>query len=155
MEIAVNAHRQNRPEWTRDSQSRLVDRKRSIRGALSARDARRVNELVDDLRDMSGKPTPPSLRPEPQRGPIRAGRGYVERQYQPGNSAGGAGIASPLVEGASAPEPIIDREYHPLAAISSSDGIFTLLIRPLKQIRLSDANGAQVVIRLAAPEMSE
>lgn len=59
---------------------------------------------------------------------------------------GSGGIASPLTETAYA-----DRTFHPEQAMTSTDGIFTLKIKPVKTINLTDAGGAAVTIEFKAP----
>ena len=53
------------------------------------------------------------------------------------------GIASPLTETAYG-----DRTWYAERTIASSDGIWSLKIKPLKSIKLTDANSAEVVINL-------
>jgi hypothetical protein len=63
-----------------------------------------------------------------------------------GASQGGSpqgGIASPLTETAYG-----DRTWYAERTIASSDGIWSLKIKPLKSIKLTDANSAEVVINL-------
>lgn len=149
------------------SNRNINDRRDGLRGNLDARQKRLENGLIRDLRELGQNEQPPTLRREEPRGNIPPRRGYSEVNLQPGTGEGQgtAGIASPLIEGATPPEadpgnpgaptadkPKLEREYYPVAAIPSSDGIFTLSIRPLKRIALRDANGGQVVIQLAAPE---
>lgn len=61
---------------------------------------------------------------------------------------GGApgGIASPLTETAYA-----DREFHSVKTITSTDGLFTLKIKPVKKIKFKDAGNADVEIVFKAP----
>ena len=57
-----------------------------------------------------------------------------------------SGIASPLVETAYA-----DRTFHANTTITSSDGLFTLIIKPVKTIKFKDAASRDVTIEFKAP----
>lgn len=57
-----------------------------------------------------------------------------------------AGIASPLQE-----QDAATRAYFDSQLIESSDGLFTLRIRPLERLDMRDANGDEVVFRFKAP----
>lgn len=59
---------------------------------------------------------------------------------------GGSGIASPLVELSYA-----SRTFHTGTTLLSSDGLFGLLIQPVKTITFSDANTSEVVLEFKAP----
>ena len=54
--------------------------------------------------------------------------------------AGSGGIAGPLSE-----TDYTDREWHPERTLTSSDGVLTIRFRALKQIKMLDANGAELV----------
>ena len=58
----------------------------------------------------------------------------------------GGGIASPLVETGYA-----DRTFHGDTTITSSDGLFTLKIKPVKSIKFKDSLNHDVVIEFKAP----
>lgn len=60
--------------------------------------------------------------------------------YKTGKDAGG-GVASPLTETAYA-----DRTFHPDYEIYSSDGLFTLKIKPVASMKFTDANSEIVVL---------
>lgn len=107
-----------------------------------------------------GKPLPTLKREEPKGG-IPSRRGYSERNYQPGTGEGTAGIASPLIEGATAPlppadnpdeivsgKPKLEREYWP-EGVMSRDGLF--MFPALKKLTMRDARGETVVFELADP----
>lgn len=68
-------------------------------------------------------------------------RGQSDRAGQTGG-----GIASPLTE-----EDIAKREYYPDRLITSSDGLFTLVVKPIKAVYMRDASGATVELRFAEP----
>ena len=56
------------------------------------------------------------------------------------------GIASPLTETSYAA-----REFHATQTITSTDGLFTLKIKPVKKIKFKDAGNADVEIVFKAP----
>jgi len=58
----------------------------------------------------------------------------------------GGGIASPLVE-----TDYADRTFHADTTITSSDGLFTLKIKPVKSIKFKDSLNHDVVIEFKAP----
>jgi len=97
-----------------------------------------LNRLIDPPRQLR-----PPLAPAAGQAAI-AGFG-VGRPGPTGGGTGG-GIASPLTEPDAA-----DRTYHPEQALTSSDGVFTLLIEPLHRLVLQDANSAEVVVEYAIP----
>lgn len=57
-----------------------------------------------------------------------------------------AGIASPLVESDYA-----ERTFHAERNLLSTDGLFLLKIKPVKAVKLKDANQAPVTIEFKAP----
>lgn len=64
-----------------------------------------------------------------------------------GAAAGGGGsIASPLTEPDAS-----TRTYHQERAVASSDGVFVLMLRPIKTIDLLDANQAPVRVEYGNP----
>jgi len=58
----------------------------------------------------------------------------------------GQGIASPLTEADYAL-----REWHPEKNITSTDGIFTLKLKPIKKLIMTDALGGVVVFNYLSP----
>lgn len=66
----------------------------------------------------------------------------------PGSSASGtgSGIASPLTETAYSA-----RTFHPNVTLTSSDGIFMMVIKPVKQIKMRDAAGREIEFVYAKP----
>ncbi|MGH1449926.1 MAG: hypothetical protein ACRBBM_10975 [Pseudomonadaceae bacterium] len=140
------------------SNRNLNDRADGIRSNLEAR------ALIDTLADMNKqKPQLKTLPKEEPKGGIPSRRGYAERNSQPGYGEKTGGIASPLIEGASAPlppedspdedvsgTPKLEREYWP-DGVMSSDGLF--MLPALKKLTMRDANGAKVVIELADPSV--
>src|SRR5690606_13003233 len=147
---------------TQASQERLQNRKQGMKDRLDARQQemkdrlearRKIKEVVDDLSQRPERPMP-TLRPEEPRGGIPSRRGYVERAYQPGSGGGTAGIASPLTEGAaaSAGTPVFDREFYDRSTYYANDYLLAVEMRPLRRIRMRDANGAAVELHFAEPD---
>ena len=60
--------------------------------------------------------------------------------------SGSGGIASPLVETAYA-----DRTFHSTVNITSTDGLFTLKIKPVKEIKFLDSKLRPVTIKFKSP----
>lgn len=80
-------------------------------------------------------------KPEPM--PARGNVSKVKSSaalYKTGKDNSG-GVASPLTETAYA-----DRTFHPEYEIYSSDGLFTLKIKPVASMKFTDANSETVVI---------
>lgn len=84
-------------------------------------------------------------RPMPPASAIPAKRGAGVPGAGASNRATG-GIASPLTEPSASA-----RTYHAQRTVQSSDGVFQVRIAPVKQISMTDANGASVVCIYAAP----
>ena len=60
--------------------------------------------------------------------------------------SGSGGIDSPLVETAYA-----NRTFHATVNIASTDGLFTLKIKPVKEIKFRDSNLRPVTIEFKSP----
>ena len=60
--------------------------------------------------------------------------------------SGSGGIASPLVETAYA-----NRTFHSTVNITSTDGLFTLKTKPVKEIKFLDSNLRPVTIEFKSP----
>jgi hypothetical protein len=80
-----------------------------------------------------------------------AARGAAPRSInsaQPAGTpkSGGGGIASPLTETAYA-----NRTWHSEKVVVSTDGLFSMKIKPVKTIGFTDANGDAVTIEYKAP----
>lgn len=127
---------------TATSQRNLNDRIYNLRSARTARELRLGREIVEDLASLGPAPKPPTLRKEEPRGGIPAARGYVERAYQPGNDTGTAGIASPLTEQERvyADEPIY---------VEAMDGSGYFRVRPIVQMKMTDAENREIVFDFA------
>lgn len=78
--------------------------------------------------------------PKPSAIPERIGEAL------PRAAGSGAGIASPLTE-----ESYAGRLYWPERAITSTDGLFTLKIKPIKSMSFKDANDQQAVFQFKEP----
>lgn len=105
--------------------------------------------LAEKIRQIAGfgAAAKPALKPQVPRGarPEQTGKGTGADGRTKGGTGGG--IASPLTETLYS-----DRKYHDEdISIPSSDGLFALVIKPLKSMKLKDASGAEVVINLAKP----
>ena len=74
--------------------------------------------------------------------PASAGAGRPSQA----TGAGTAGIASPLTEPDAA-----TRQYHANAAAITTDGVFTWVIKPIKQVDMRDAGNAVVALIFADP----
>ena len=119
------------------------DRRRRLQGDLASRQQSMADRLVQTLADnLTERKPPPTLRREEPRGAIAAGRGRVERNYEPErNPVSGSSIASPLEE-----VNYGSRLYH-TNGIPSTDGLFVYPL--LSRLLLEDANGEPVEIYLA------
>ncbi len=71
--------------------------------------------------------------------------------YKAPAAAGTAGIASPLIEGAAGEGATLAREYYAGITLTSSDGLISLDVEPLKKLTMRDANGEPVVMEFAQP----
>lgn len=101
-------------------------------------------DLTEALRALTeqgqgGAAGPPAMK-------ARGAAGIVRASALLGGPSSDAGIASPLVETAYA-----DRTFHANSTITSSDGLFTLIIKPVKTIKFKDAASRDVMIEFKAP----
>ncbi len=71
--------------------------------------------------------------------------------YKAPAATGTAGIASPLIEGAAGEGATLAREYYAGITLTSSDGLISLDVEPLKKLTMRDANGEPVVMEFAQP----
>lgn len=100
-----------------------------------------VSQLIDDLAALSrpAKNIGRTLNTVPAAAPIPAKSGIGKP------ATGGTGsIASPLTETAYA-----DRQFHTNKTMTSSDGVFTLVWKPIKQMKFTDANNAEEIRNFA------
>lgn len=87
-----------------------------------------------------------NLREIEPRGGLPATVGTGSYQAPPVGGRGGAGIASPLTETAYA-----DRTYWNEVTMSSTDGLLSFSIKPIRAVIMKDANNAEVVQEFADP----
>lgn len=106
---------------------------------------RRGQATVDDINSLVKLPTTkPKLAPIEPRGGLAAKQGRGD--YQEPEASTGGGIASPLTEA-----DYDTREYWAEKTITSSDGLLSFRIKPIKKIIQADANAAEVVQLFADP----
>lgn len=103
-----------------------------------------IASLVGSLADAGGTRRDGRLTPAPVSPaiPARAGASGPVPQKRPS----GGGVASPLVEADYA-----NREFHAERTLVTPDGFFTVAYRPLKTLKMTDANGDEVVFSFKAP----
>jgi len=131
----------------------LEQQRRAIGTAMTARRGtgdqmaarRNGRKSVEDINSLvspaSQRKTLTTLDP---RGRLEARQGRGD--YEEPAAAGGVGIASPLTEA-----DYDTREYWAEKTITSSDGLLSFRIKPIKKIIQADANDAEVVQLFADP----
>lgn len=100
--------------------------------------------LIDDLNRVI---THPARAREPL--PPAAGQAAIPGRGEGKPTAAGTGsggIASPLTE-----IDYADRQWHPEIAVASSDGVFALMIEPIKQVTFRDAQSKTAVVIFQPP----
>lgn len=104
-----------------------------------------AKDLTEALRLLTGV-DPNSLTNSPE--PLKDRGAAAKQKASTLNTAKGSasGIASPLVETLYA-----DREFHTAIMIASTDGLFTLRIKPVKKIFMKDATNSDVVLEFKSP----
>lgn len=100
-----------------------------------------INALVEPPRQSR------SLPPVEPVGGYPSGRGIAAYQAGSGAGGGGGGIASPLTETDAS-----TREYWDESVYLSGDYLVGIILKPLKQINMTDDAGAPVVMRYAEPD---
>lgn len=148
--------------------SNVNERTDRIRGNLTAREQRQTKGLIEGLQALAvPERQPPRLTRVEPRGSIPAARGYAETAFQPGTGTQGGGIASPLTEGQAGPPdsgdplpagevgtPRVERTYYEFSDfIYSNDFAIAVVIQPMKTLKMYDANGGVVEMRLADPQV--
>ncbi|MCJ8168627.1 hypothetical protein [Atopomonas sediminilitoris] len=78
-----------------------------------------------------------------RRGQLKGQRRVAEYKAP---ASGGGGISSPLTETSAAA-----RTHWPEQTLTSSDGLFTFAIKPVKKVTLRDADNAEVEMIYAQP----
>lgn len=122
----------------------LSDERRAIAGGITA--ARKSQQLVSDLQSLESQRRKIGELNELERKgarPAQAGRAVYKA---PVSSNTGGGVASPLIE-----ESYLERTYWDEKVITSTDGLFSFKIKPIKAIRQVDANDAEVIQQFAEP----
>lgn len=114
------------------------DRLESSRRGVTVQDE--INSLVRPVAVRKQLKTVPPL------GALPAKRGRSDYKAPPAASAGGAGIASPLVE-----QDYAARTYWPDVTVTSTDGLRSFVIKPIKEITQLDANLKTVKQQFAQP----
>lgn len=119
--------------------------RKAIGQAMIAR--RRGEQQVQDINAVVQQPRQrrqlSTIEPRGSLAPQKGRGNYVPPRSAPG---AGGGIASPLTE-----TNYGDREYWAEKTITSSDGLLSFRLRPIKSISQTDANGAPVVQLFADP----
>lgn len=130
---------------SRRATGQQINSERQATGAGLEAERRTIGrQITEDLNRLVMTPTTPKkLTALEKRGALAAKTGLSV--YDPNNAprTGGGGIASPLTE----PD-YSTREYWPTGLLSS-DGLF--MSPAIKVLKLTDADGAEVVINLAQP----
>lgn len=102
-------------------------------------------DLTDAVRALT-EPAQGAAATAPPAMKARGAAGIARASALLGGESGNAGIASPLVETAYA-----GRTFHADTTITSSDGLFTLIIKPVRTIMFRDAAARDVMIEFKAP----
>ena len=112
--------------------------------------SRRGEAVVEEINSLNyPRRQPRALSKVQPVGAIPAQRSRAD--YKAPASTGTAGIASPLIEGAAGEGASLAREYYAGITLTSSDGLISLDVEPLKKITMRDANGGPVVLEFAEP----
>ena len=125
----------------------------SRRASGAAMTARRTGKSVaDDIQSLAAPQR--QVRPLPRIdpvGPLPPQRGRGTSPARTGGGGVGGGIASPLTEKTRAEngKQVPDRDYYPEALLPTTDGLVWARWRGIKTVRMTDANGAEVVMEYA------
>ena len=116
-------------------------------GGAAMEASRRGQQVVEDINSLAPPParrkTLPTVDPVGAL-PARRGRGVYQA---PAQTAGG-GIASPLIEKTRTEggKQVPDRDYYNEVLLPTTDGLVWARWRSVKTVRMTDANGAEVVM---------
>jgi hypothetical protein len=116
---------------------------------------RGASQLAEDINRLVVPPTTPRrLRTIEPRGVLPTQRGTASSPAQPIRQGGG--IASPLTERTTVVEgqTVPDRDYWPAQSVMTSDGLLMFQIKPIKTVRMQDANGDAVAFNYALPPVT-
>ncbi len=119
--------------------------RRAIDGAMRAARQSTFKRDLNALESGTTARRSGALRSVEPRGGVPSSTARVD-YTPPANTGGGGGIASPLTEASYAA-----REYWPVEVLTSSDGLLTFRVKPIKKIVQADANDAEVVQIFAQP----
>lgn len=132
----------------RDIGSQIEAERRAIGRQIEAE--RRGESVVEDINSIVRPPRQPSrLKHLDPVGSIPPQRSSAP--YKAPAATGTGGIASPLIEGAAGGGATLAREYYAGITLTSSDGLISLDVEPLKKLTMRDANGEPVVMEFAQP----
>jgi hypothetical protein len=115
-------------------------------GGAAMVERRRGSTVVEDVNSIitQTRKTKPLRTVDPVGAvPARTSPG-LPQAYAPAKQGGG--IASPLTEASYAA-----RSHWPESVLTSTDGLLSFKIKPIKTLAMTDANGADVVQQFAAP----
>lgn len=101
--------------------------------------------LIEDINRIITHP-PRAREPLPPAAGQAAIPGVGRGERSPTAGGTGSGIASPLTE-----IDYADRQWHPEIAVASSDGVFALMIEPIKQVTFQDAQSKTAVVIFQPP----
>jgi len=107
-----------------------------------------TQRLQKNIKALVGKPAPAkTLAARDAAAPLPTAVGAAKPKLAGSQASGtGGSIASPLTEPDSSA-----REYHPAVNLSSTDGLFTIVVRPIKKVVMQDANTRPVTIEYDTP----
>ena len=118
--------------------------RRAIDGAMRAARQSTFKRDLNALESGTTARRSGALRSVEPRGGVPSTTSRVD--YTPPVNTGGGGIASPLTETSYAA-----REYWPVEVLTSSDGLLTFRVKPIKKIVQTDASSVEVVQQFAQP----
>lgn len=119
--------------------------RRAIDGAMRAARQSTFKRDLNALESGATARRTGALRSVEPRGGVPSSTARVD-YTPPASTGGGGGIASPLTEASYAA-----REYWPVEVLTSSDGLLTFRVKPIKKIVQADASSAEVVQQFAQP----
>ena len=119
--------------------------RRAIDGAMRAARQSTFKRDLNALESGATARRSGALRSVEPRGGVPSSTARVDYTPPP-STGGGGGIASPLTEASYAA-----REYWPVEVLTSSDGLLTFRVKPIKKIVQAEANDAEVVQIFAQP----